>query len=187
MTWFRFTGDWAKASKAFGNLAGKFQKASEKAVLQEAHFIRAQIVKNMQTSGAHAGAPFAKHSPLTYVIRSFTGSKGGSKPLMTTIGLQNIIVKKQGRSIFVGALGSSQWWRDPATHEKGRVQQTTIRQQNFLAAALRAAGMRGAKIYVLRYPARPFITPVLAKFAQPADVYKRISETIAREMGFSTR
>lgn len=167
-------GDWDGVARKLAQAAPRFAAAADAAILAEAHRIRSLIVKNLQSGGALAGAPFAAHSPMTYVIRRFLGRNGGTKPLMTTIGLGSVIVVKMGGTVFVGVRRAKQKWRDPATHEKGATWNTTPKQQRFLKAAMLHSGLPPARILVLRLPARPFVGPVIEKFATPEQVSENI-------------
>jgi hypothetical protein len=176
-------GDWSGVASKLSSASKGFAAAADKAILREAHRIRTLIIRNLQTGGATAGKPFAPHSPLTFVIRKFTGRRGGTKPLMTTIGLGSVVVLKQGSTVFVGVRKAKQFWRDASTHEYGATFNTTARQQRFLGAALRASGLPASKILVLKIPPRPFVGPVIEKFATQEMVTNNIRAYISEELG----
>lgn len=187
-------GDWAKASKICNTMADRFKKATEQAIMKEAHYLRGLMVKNITSGGKLAEKPFAPLAPNTLIIRRFRGF-GGSKPLMVTGALRNSIgVVKTGGGVFVGVRRASRSGANiGAVHEFGATitMQMTPKMRRFLAAAFRHSGQPfgnkggGAKgVIVIKIPARPYIQPVIDKFAQKDAVKNRFWSHVARAMGY---
>lgn len=185
-------GDWDKAAKALEHVEDRFAKAAEKAILQEAHRLRGHMVQNVTSGGTLAGRPFAPLSPATLIIRKFVG-RGGTKPLIVSGALRNsITVVKVAGGVFVGVRRKAEKGVNiAALMEFGGGPWTrpmTAKQRRFLAAAFRAAGQKfgdppaGGGVLKIKIPARPFMQPVVDKFARPSDVKKRFWEVVAKEM-----
>lgn len=201
MIQIKLVGDWSKAARITDSMGARFAKAQERAVLQEAHYLRGQIIKNITSGGALAGAPFAGLSPGTLVVRAFRGF-GGTKPLIVTGALRNSVsvVKLSGGAVFVGirrgaaGKGGKGGANLAELHEFGGswTQRMTAKMRRFLAAAFRKAGRpfgqgkgsKGAGVIVVRIPARPFVGPVVERFARPEDVKERFWKVVAAGMGY---
>lgn len=202
----KFTGDWAKTGKIVDSMADRFRTAADKAILREGHFLRGQMVQNITSGGAAAGSPFAPLSPATLRIRKFHGF-GGSKILMQTSTLRNsITVARMGGGVFVGILRKGGKGKGGGRaniaeiHEFGIsfTMPTTEKQRRFLMAALsgakgtkgsagKAAGSKasgGLGSIKVKIPARPFIGPVVDKFATPTLVRNRFWDFMAKAMGY---
>jgi phage gpG-like protein len=194
----KLVGDWENATRITERMNERFDQAAEKAILQEAHYLRGKMVQNVTTGGNLAGAPFAPLSPMTLAVRQFTG-RGGTKPLIVTGALRNAItVIKVNGGVFVGIKRSSKGKGGGGganlaeLHEFGGGPWTrpmTDKQRRFLAAAARNAGIhfgdppQGGHALKIRIPARPFIQPVVDQFARGEDVKKRFWNSVARSMG----
>lgn len=144
----KLTGDWAKAAKIADGLAGRFQKAVDRAVMAEAQHLRGQIVKGIR-SGAPGGKAFAPLSPMTIALRKMRGG-GGSKPLIASGGLiGGITATRVGTGVFIGLLrgakgkGGKGLANVGAIHEFGASwsQQLTPKARRFLFAAIARAGL----------------------------------------------
>lgn len=183
-------GDWAKAARILGSAEPRVKRALQQAVLQEAHHLRKQIVVGLR-SGAPGGKAFKPLSPLTLIIRRYTGRGGGSKPLNATSQLAGSVIVKPlpGPGAFVGVLRAAKGKRPAnlaAIHEYGKTIRMTPRMRRFLGAIMRKAGLprqpgRGGALVVI--PARPFIGPVIAKDGQQNLVAKRFWVNMARLLG----
>lgn len=177
----------------------RFRAAAQKAVLREAHYLRGQIVKNITSQGALAGRPFKPLSPGTILVRRFRGF-GGGKILMVTGALRNsITVKKMsGGGAFVGVLRQSRSSSGTSLANVAEIHEfgagpyqiiMTDRQRRFLMAALRTMGgpsgpgKSSGGVLIIKIPARPFIGPVVEKFAKPEAVKKRFWADVSRLMG----
>lgn len=194
----KFTGDWEKCAHILEGMENRFAAAADKALMQEAHYLRGKMIQNITSGGTLAGAPFAPLSPLSLAVRQFTG-KGGTKPLIVTGGLRNAIsVIKVPGGVFIGIkrAGKGQGGKGGANlaalHEFGGGPWTrpmTDKQRRFLAAAFRNAGMKfgdppgGGGALKIKIPARPFMQPVIDKFAQSDDVKSRFWASVAASMG----
>ncbi len=184
-------GDWAKAEQTVNSMVGKYQLALKKATLQEAHFLRGKMLNYVKTSGNGTMKPLA---PSTLAVRRFKG-KNGTKPLIVTGGLRNAITVKwvSKDTAFIGVLSSA---------EKGRVKLAEISERGvtivmpytpkahrFLMMAFRLAKLDGGDtgasrrgIVVIRIPARPFVSPVIALYAKPEMVKARFEKNMAVSM-----
>jgi hypothetical protein len=191
------TGDWAEATRIAKTLVDRFEKAVDRAVLKEANYLRGQMVKGI-TSGAPGGNPFKPLSPMTLALRS-AGGFGGSKPLIgrtSALRMSIAVVRLGGGRVFVGVHRSAKGADGRSLlniaklMEFGGESTHTLRQRRYLMARLREAGVQlekgtssvpiGGKLII---PARPFIGPIIAAHAKPADVKKRFIAEIARAMG----
>lgn len=195
----KLVGDWAKAMKVTQTMNDRFRAAAQKAVLKEAHYIRGKIVENITSQGTLAGKPFKPLSAGTLLVRRFRGF-GGGKILMVTGALRNSITVKKMSSggAFVGVLRQSRAASGGSLaniaeiHEFGAGPYQIImteRQRRFLMAAMRSMGgpsgpgKSSGGVLIIKIPARPFIGPVVEKFAQGDAVKKRFWAEVARQMG----
>lgn len=190
-------GPWARVGELLATAPRRLQGAFDKALLQEAQFLRAKIVEGIREQ-APGGRAFAPLAPTTLAIRKFRGF-GGTKALLVHGDLRNsITVTKVGEQVFVGILRTARTRTGQslvdvaALHELGSrpiVTKLTPKARAFLHAAFRragldprAAGQVSAGIAVIRVPARPFFAPVLEKYAQPDQVSRRFVERVAVDM-----
>lgn len=144
-------GDWNKIPEVV-TLGVRFQKAVDKALLQEGHRLRGDIVKGI-ASGAPGGKQFAPLSPITLAIRKAKGF-GGSKPLNVSGTLRgSITVKRLDGAVFVGLLRASAATNVGAIHEFGRTwtQTVTAKSRRFFFAMLKKANGSGTRDAQGRY------------------------------------
>lgn len=194
-------GEWAKLEKILSSLPERFDGAVRHALNAEAQALRGHIVKNITSGGQHAGRAFDPLSPLTLAIRRFRGFSG-SKPLNVTRGLaaQVSVVNYPGGA-FIGIRRGAPHKSGVANlawiHEFGAtsVIPKTRKMVRFLAAAFRAAGLPFGNsgqagqpgVIVVRIRPRPFVEPVISKYAQTDDVvdrfWTRISQRLAGDIG----
>lgn len=188
------TGDWGKVRGVFDQAANKVSDAAHKAVLQEAHFLRAKIVTGIKDQ-APGGQEFKPLSPWTLAARRLAGF-AGTKALIRTGDLRNSIavIEKPDR-VFIG-VSRNATARDGKRmidiadiQEFGRgpfVVRITDKMRKFLAILRKEAGLAGPteaghkEFLTITIPARPFIGPVFAKWGRPADVKRRIEERMAK-------
>lgn len=193
-----------KALSVLEQLPGKLKKAQEKAVLQEAQFLRAKVIEGID-SGAPGGKPFAPHSPMTLAVRKARGF-GGSKILVVRGGLRGSVVAISlgPGAAFVGVHSKSGAGVNIARiHEEGRTFTTTwtARQRRWFFVMMRKAGVpprygpklppamrkaraaAGPTAITIRIPARPFIGPVLEKYATPDQLKARFTASVAATLG----
>lgn len=203
MITFKRTGDWAAMAKIARTMSARFKHALEVAVMQEAQFLRGLIVKGI-ASGAPGGRAFSPLSPLTIALRKVLGG-AGSKPLIATGALRGSItvtrVASSEPKAFVGVLrnakskGGKSLANIAEIHEFGANIRRTEKMNRFLHAMARRAGLgkesmqgggvaskSGGKAGVIRIPARPFIGPVVEKYARPEDVRRRFYARVAKAM-----
>ena len=222
---FRRFGDWAAVARIASTMAAKMVRAQRVAVMREAHFLRAHMVKGI-ASQAPGGQAFAPLSPITLALRKMRGF-GGSKALIVTGGLRGAITVVQvaggtgaGGKVFVGVHrsakgpGGKTMANIAEIHENGRswTQRMTPKARRFLAMVIsRAGGAVGAALrpkgpttrnskgrfvkakFVgkansngsvhISIPARPFVGPVLAAYARPADVKQRFLDNLLAGLG----
>ncbi len=189
----RKTGDWAKARKVFANLGAKAKAAADAAILQEAHFIRGQMVQGI-TDQAPGGKAFKPLSPLTLAARRLRRFRG-TKALMVRGDLRNsITVMRQNGKTFIGVhkTASSKDGKKmidiASVHEFGAgpiIMKVTPKMRRYLAVLYKAAGIprtggTGKGVVVIRIPARPFIRPVFERDGKPEAVKKRLEQRMAK-------
>ena len=68
-------GDWALASRILTGAAPRVRRAMDRAVLQEAHFLRGKIVEGI-VAQAPAGQTFRPLAPTTLAVRRFKRFRG---------------------------------------------------------------------------------------------------------------
>lgn len=206
MTTGHKVGDWPLALQITTNMEPAFQKAVKKAVLAEAHFLRTKMVRGIR-QGAPAGKRFLPLAASTLAIRRFKG-RGGNKPLIVTGALRNAIrVKKlSDGKVFVGVLRSANAKAADVAdiQENGSrpiVIPLTPKARAFLMKVFRESNLirnpssgsagstgkpgqtGGTTIAIVRIPPRPFIKPVVDRFAKPRMVKNRLEGNLARELG----
>ena len=187
-------GNWNQARAALTGSVRKLQRATDRAVLQEAHFFRKKIVQGI-TKQAPGGKRFKKLARTTIRSRRFKGF-GGRKVLIRTAELRNsVTVVRRTGGVFVGVLKTARG-KDGRSlvdvalvHEKGSrpiVIRITPKMRRFLAAMFKgrlkktAAGFSG--IIVVQIPKRPFLAPVFKKWGKTSVVKKRFLARVAKNL-----
>jgi phage gpG-like protein len=190
-------GPWSQVGKLLATASRRVQAAFDKALLQEAQFLRTKIVEGIREQ-APGGRAFAPLAPTTLAIRQFRGFHG-TKALIVHGDLRNsITVTKDGDRVLVGVLRTARnragrYLVDiAALHEHGSrpiVLRLTPKARAFLHAAFRHAGLDGPSsgqpstgIAVIQVPARPFLAPVFEKYAQPEQMSRRFLERVAAQL-----
>ncbi len=191
-------GPWSQAGKILAAAPKRMQAAFDKALLQEAQFLRTKIVEGIREQ-APGGRAFTPLAPTTLAIRQFGGFHG-TKALLVHGDLRNsITVTKDDDRVFVGVLRTARNRAGKslvdiaALNEHGArpiVVRLTPKARAFLHAAFRHAGLDGANtgqpstgIAVVQVPARPFLAPVFEKYAQPEQISRRFLERVAAQLG----
>ncbi|MEO7730520.1 MAG: hypothetical protein ABIY55_06070 [Kofleriaceae bacterium] len=192
-------GPWSQVGKLLANAPRRLQVAVDKAVLQEAQFVRTKIIEGIREQ-APGGRAFTPLAPTTLAIRRFRGVRG-TKALIVEGDLRNsITVTKDGDRVLVGVLRTARGRAEKplvdvaALHEHGSrpiVMRLTPKARAFLHAAFRKAGLDAASsgkpgtgIAVLKVPPRPFIAPVFEKYAADAEqVSRRFLKRVATYLG----
>lgn len=187
-------GPWSRVGQLLAAAPRRMQAAFDKALLQEAHFLRSKIVEGLREQ-APGGRAFAPLAPTTLAIRQFRGFRG-TKALLVQGDLRNsITVVKDGDRVLVGVLRTARS-RDgkslvdiAALQEHGSrpiVMRLTPRARAFLHAAFRRAGLDkpgsgqpGVGIAIIQVPARPVLAPVFATYAQPEQISRRFLDRVA--------
>lgn len=189
----RKTGDWARARKVLRALPGDLATASRKALLQEAHALRGQIVQGLTTQ-APGAEQLAAPAPLTLAARRLQRFSG-TKALIVRGDLRNSIqVVAIGDQIFVGVSRTARGSDGQSLVDIAQVQEygsdpivipITPAMRRFLAALFREAGedsrrgnAGGAGVVVVQVPARPFLRPTFDAFKAGAE--RRFLERVAR-------
>jgi hypothetical protein len=193
----RKTGQWAQARALLDGSAGRLGAAARRALLQEAHVLRNDIVRGI-TAQAPGGEAFQPLASTTLATRRMKGL-GGTKALIARADLRNAVaVVPGGDEVFVGVPRKAQG-KDgkglvdvAAIHEFGAgpvAIPITPAMRRFLFAMLRAAGAAerhtprgggGRGVIIVRIPPRPFLRPSFRLFVQAAP--KRFLGRVAREM-----
>ena len=190
-------GPWSRVGKLLAAAPRRMQAAFDKALLQEAQFLRTKIVEGIREQ-APGGRAFAPLAPTTLAIRQFRGFRG-AKALIVQGDLRNsITVVRDGDRVLVGVLRSARNRAGKslvdiaALQEHGSrsiVMKLTPKARAFLHAAFRHAGLDGPNsgqpstgIAVIQIPARPFLGPVFEKYAQPDQISGRFLERIATQL-----
>lgn len=190
-------GAWGQVAQLLATAPRRVHVALDKALLQEAQFLRTKVVEGIREQ-APGGQAFVPLAPTTIAIRRFLGFSG-TKALVVHGDLRNsITVVKEGDTAFVGVLrtaksrGGQSLVDIAALHEHGSspiVRTLTPKARAFLHAAFRRAGLdrpgpsSGAQIAVVQIPPRPFFGPVFDRYAQPAEVARRFLDRVARLLG----
>lgn len=204
----KLVGDWKKALSITQGMSDRYRKAMRQAVLKEAHFLRGEMVKGIR-SGAPGGKPFKELSALTMALRREAGF-GGTKPLIRTgnlfrsLSVVEIGGTLTGGRVFVGVHRSAKGKDGQSLvklaeiHEFGREwkQRLTPKARRFLWAMLHKYGERYTKGQLnprggagdgfvrMKIQARPFVRPVVEKYAKPEDVKRRLFTNLAAGMGY---
>jgi hypothetical protein len=190
-------GPWAKVGRLLVTAPRRLQAAFDKALLQEAHFLRTKIVEGIREQ-APGGRAFAPLAPTTLAIRQFRGFHG-TKALLVQADLRNsITVVRDGDRVLVGVLRSARNRAGKSLVDIAALQEygsrpivvhLTPRARAFLHAAFRHAGLDGPTsgqpgtgIAVIQIPARPFLAPVFDKNAQPEQVSRRFLKRVATQL-----
>jgi hypothetical protein len=202
----RMTGDWKRAVSDMGQARARMAMAIDKAVAQEAHEVRKEIIQGIRKQ-APAGHRFQALSKLALAIRKARGFRGSKALIRTAALINSIAVKRAGKGrYFVGVLRGGKS-RDgtslthiAAIHEKGstHVVRVTPKMRRFLMLMLRKAGILGRRkkkgfastvqkrVMVVRIPARPFMQPVIDKVAKdPAAIRRRLGQRMAKLLGYT--
>jgi hypothetical protein len=189
----QLVGDWKKAAAVVKGLEAKFQMAAKRALLQEGHFLRGEVVKGIR-EGAPGGKALAPLAPSTLAVRRGGGFKG-SKPLIEGADLVRAItvrVDLDGWRVFVGILRTARG-RDghplvnvAEIHEFGKAPiavPITKKSSRYYHALARKGGLplprhSGAKltVIIIKIPPRPFFGPVLEQHGKPDEVQGRFEE-----------
>jgi phage gpG-like protein len=190
-------GPWSQVGKLLAAAPHRMQAAFDKALLQEAQFLRTKIVEGIREQ-APGGRAFAPLAPTTLAIRQFRGFHG-TKALLVQSDLRNsITVTRDGDQVFVGVLRTARNRAGQslvdiaALHEHGSrpiVLRLTPKARAFLHAAFRHAGLDrpgssqpSTGVAVVQIPARPFLAPVFEKCAQPDQISRRFLERVAAQL-----
>jgi hypothetical protein len=182
--------EWQRAIEYLKALQAKLPLTLQQAVLQEAHFIRGEIIKGLD-SGAPAGKKFKPHSDLTKFLR-VEQKHGGTKILIgKNAGLRGgvRVVMLPGGGCFVGVHRSAKskdgksLIRIAQIHEEGRSWEPGPRQRKWLIMQMIRAGIPIKKkgsgtIMKITIPARPFISPILEAEATPEKIRGRMIERL---------
>ena len=200
----RLSGDWKAAINDVTKAQARLNLAIDRAVMQEAHDVRKQIIEGIRKQ-APAGQRFVALSKLALAIRRARGFRG-SKALIRTGALVNsIAVKRVAKGkYFVGVLrgrksrDGTAMMHIASVQERGstHVVRVTPKMRRFLMAMLRKAGVLGRsragasqlqkRVMIVRIPARPFMQPVIDKVAgDRAALRRRVGMRIAKTLGYT--
>jgi hypothetical protein len=187
----KLDGGWAEARRRLTTTGPRLQRAMDLAVLREAHYLRGKMASGLQ-SQSPGGQPLKPHSSYTALIRSAQGFAGRKILIRSATMLGSIMVTKIAGGAFIGIKRGSPRgsYRLAQLHEQGATarQPWTERQRRWWFAMLAKAGrvtggFGGGGSHTVKIPARPFISPTMDLYAQPEDVARRLSKTIAAQLG----
>lgn len=194
MSGIKLTGAWKELGRMLAKAPARAEAAFRKALLQEAQFLRTQIVDGIRAQ-APGGRAFAPLAPSTLAIRKLLGFSG-TKALLVRGDLRNsITVSSDDEQAFVGILRTAKTADGraladvAALNEHGSrpiVVRLTPKMRALLHVAFRRAGIArtpghapGIGIAVIQIPPRPMFQPVFEKYAQPAALKQRFAERVA--------
>lgn len=195
------TGDWQKARAILPTLHPEATAAFAKAVLQEAHFLRAKILEAFKRGGPE-GDPWRPHSPITVAMRQLLGNSKSklliqSGDLRASVG----VIPIPGGGAFVGVRRSAASSSRLGAVNLGEMMELgatfhvtmTPKQRRLLFAAIhragldrprspgpRAPGSDAGTTVTIRIPPRPFLGPIFARYCQPADLESSIMSRVAK-------
>ncbi len=202
------TGKWKMASRIVNTAPDRVHKAIDRAVLQEAQYMRKKIVEGIreQAPGGQAFKPLAPTTLTKRKLRKFRGTKA----LIERADLRNgFTVKRiQWGAAFVGLLRTAKNKTGKSLanigeiHEYGSkpiVIRITPKMRKFLHVLYaeqkekgrdkkgrftRSRNTFGASkgFVVIQIPARPFMAPVVRKYFNPNDVKKRFFARVGLQM-----
>ena len=155
------TGDWKKAIDLIGGEAkaeDTLKRAKVLAIKRAAAFAARKIVENLNSSGALAGAPFAPLADSTVARRKKGRNKGaGNKPLIDTGDMRGSV-----HPHFVDENTAFAGLKRGSVGKEGK-DRADIAMIHEYGALKKVTG--GAMHVEEAIPARPFVGPVLEKFA----------------------
>lgn len=184
--------EWERALAHLEALKKATPAALQTAIVQDAHFLRGEIIKGID-SQAPAGKPFVAHSPITVAVRQMRGFSGTKILIGPTGSLRGgvTVFPLPDGGAFVGVHRSARskdgksLVRIAQIHEEGRdwEQQRTAKQRRFLFAAMKRAGITpeprgGGTTVKMRIPARPFIGPIVEELGTQEKVTARVAERL---------
>lgn len=176
------SGDWRRAAQILAGSPAKLSSAVSKALQQEAHKLRAEIVQGL-TQQAPGGEAITPPAASTLAARRLQGF-GGTKALIVRADLRNsvAVVVRRGE-VFIGVPRSARGADGRSLvqiaeiHEFGSaptVIPMTDAMRRFLFVLFKASGQRPAQggagrgVVVTQTPARPFLRPAFERFKQGA-------------------
>lgn len=190
------TGDWARARELLSNTSGRLKGAVERAMKQEAHALRNEVVSGL-TAQAPGGEPIRPPAPVTLAARQLDGF-GGTKSLLVRCDLRNAIsVIADGDEVFIGVLRSAKSSTGESLADIAQIQEfggppviipITPKMRGYLAVLFKRAGSprrpgSGRGVVVTQVPARPFLRPSFEKLRAGAG--RRLLERLADELGLT--
>ena len=188
------TGDWARARELLSNTSGRLKGAVERAMKQEAHALRNEVVRGL-TAQAPGGEPIRPPAPLTLAARQLE-KFGGTKSLLVRGDLRNAIsVIADGDEVFIGVLRSAKRSTGESLADIAQLQEfggppviipITPKMRRYLAVLFKRAGTpqrpgSGRGVVVTQVPARPFLRPAFEKLRGSAQ--RRMLKRIATQLG----
>lgn len=195
-------GDWALAHRILSGSTLRVERAINRAVLQEAQFLRSKIIEGLrdQNPGGQAFRPLAAS---TLAVRRFKRFNG-TKALIVRGDLRNSVrVHRDRQGAFVGVLRTARGRQGQPLaniaelNEFGSrpiVIQVTPKMRRFLAGALKGGGEGGGGsgggggggfgVIVVQIPARPFIRPVVDRYySNRNEVAERFLHRVGMNLG----
>lgn len=187
----RLVGDWRKKAIALSKAELNTRKCLDRALKQEGHFLRKQVVQGIRTQ-APGGKKFRKLSRNTRRTRRFKKFRGSKALIRTGDLLGSIVVKTSPLQVFVGVLRTAKTRNGGELVNVARIQEEgsrpitiriTPKMRRFLFA-MKVGGRKkqkklvgpregGTGILVIRIPPRPFLKPVFDLHAKPSKIIPR--------------
>lgn len=191
------TGDWARARELLSNTSGRLKGAVERAMKQEAHALRNEVVSGL-TAQAPGGEPIRPPATSTLAARQLEGF-GGSKSLLVRGDLRNAIsVIADGDEVFIGVLRSAKSSTGESLADIAQIQEfggppviipITPKMRRYLALLFKRAGTprrpgSGRGVVVTQVPARPFLRPAFERFRAGAE--RRLLNRVVEALGLNS-
>ncbi len=187
------TGDWKKARDLLAAGPCRLQQAIEKALAQEAHQLRKEIVQGL-TKQAPGGTEIKPPSPWTLAKRRLRGFRG-SKSLLVAGDLRNSIAVHQNKlEVFIGISRKARGKTGDALFDVAKLNEfgsdpivipITPAMRAFIAKLKQKGKIptksgAGVGVVVLQIPARPFLRPAFEAFKRGAQqrFLKRVSKRL---------
>jgi hypothetical protein len=186
-------GDWHNATSTLTNYSQRYGKVANQAVYQEALYLAGEVRKGIIKQRPGKGPPFLPLSKWTIASRQLKNFSGTKALIHKADLLNSIDAHKIGNQVLVGVLRTATNSRGGSLVNIGYVQEfgsrpilihVTPKMARYLFVLQKKLGIthgkkepgetHGAKILVIKIPARPFLRPVWDALCGQKDIGKRI-------------
>jgi hypothetical protein len=189
-------GAWREVGRLLKDGPKFMRKSVEKELREFAKELRDKIVEGVeaQAPGGKAFKPLKKTTLAARRFRGFDSQKaliGSEKKNL----LESITVRKKGDKIVVGVFGTRKGHGGIGVEGAGEINEYgktilipyTAKMRRFLHAMFKQEGLskpgNGNKdIIKVKVPARPFVDPVIKKYASSAAISKRIGDKVRNNL-----